>query len=201
MSPTSITSTSFPLPEVWRDEIIQMPRNWVLPTTVHWQEYDLKTGWFEKKQGAFFAQACMDIYQREPGVSIYMFVYGYKGKDSKVGDASNYSFYFWADRRTNGNVEATLRKVRASAFSFWNSIFIRQPPPSKLISQAALKIQSHQAFLSWSRGLTAKLPFTDASKTSKTSQRQIFIKVTKEHTILCFHIFWGQNIPLRTWKP
>ena len=144
---------------------------------------------------------CMDIYQREPGVSIYMFVYGYKGKDSKVCDASNYSFYFWADRRTNGNVEATLRKVRASAFSFWNSIFIRQPPPSKLISQAALKIQSHQAFLSWSRGLTAKLPLTDASKTSKTSQRQIFIKVTKEHTILCLHIFWVQNIPLRTWKP
>ena len=149
----------------------------------------------------FLVQACMDIYQREPGVSIYMFVFGYKGKDSKVRDASKYSFYFWADRRTNGNVEATLRKVRASAFSFWNSIFIRQPPPSKLISQAALKIQSHQAFLSWSRGLTAKLPLTDASKTSKTSQRQIFIKVTKEHTILCFHIFWGQNIPLRTWKP
>ena len=60
-----------------------MPRNWVLLTTAHWQEYatkqvDLKT------QGAFFAQACMDIYQREPGVSIYMFVYVYiKAKTAK----------------------------------------------------------------------------------------------------------------------
>ena len=60
-----------------------MPRNRVLRTAAHWQEYatkqvDLKT------QGAFFAQACMDIYRREPGVSIYMFVYVYiKAKTAK----------------------------------------------------------------------------------------------------------------------
>ena len=173
-----------------------MPRNRVLRTAAHWQEYatkqvDLKT------QGAFFCSGLHGyLPKRARCFYLHVCLCLYEGKDSKVRDASNYSFYFWADRRTNGNVEATLRKVRASAFSFWNSIFIRQPPPSKLISQAALKIQSHQAFLSWWRGLTAKLPFTDASKTSKTSQRQIYIKVTKEHTILCYHIVIDQNIPL-----
>ena len=71
-----------------------MPRNRVLRTAAHWQEIatkqvDLKT------QGAFFAQACVDIYRREPGVFyLHVCLCLYKGKDSKVGDASNYSFYF-----------------------------------------------------------------------------------------------------------